>query len=302
MTARLVATLAALVALALALPLAASADFRDPRTAGDPCEGVDAPGLQSLDRTSKRACYVGFEIPPHRTVLDENAADPDRVGCPDEWRIRGSREVFGSAPPGEWFFWSYRGEWVTYSFSGEEEAATERGQPLPRRIGARAFFPRLHNWSSWSWPVRTYLDCESIFRLLAPPQLAQSEPEPRDEPEWTAQDDVLREGRGGDAIFGGRGDDELSGGRGDDQLLGGRGRDDLSGGPGDDELFDDQGRDVLRGGAGNDRFSARDGDHDVIDCGGGEDIAIGDRHDSYEGCEHVYRSAAEDPERPPAIG
>ena len=53
---------------------------------------------------------------------------------------------------------------------------------------------------------------------------------------------------------------------------------------------------------GNDRFSTKDGNHDIVDCGPGEDIAVGDPHDSFMHCEHVYTTPANTPEEPPVIG
>ena len=97
-------------------------------------------------------------------------------------------------------------------------------------------------------------------------------------------DTVTAQGR----ISGGRGNDvlrinarsaadELDGGAGDDQLfaggdpavlIGGTGKDALQGGPGGDALID--------------LFDA--GSRDTLICGGGEDIAEGDRGDALRGC------------------
>lgn len=87
----------------------------------------------------------------------------------------------------------------------------------------------------------------------------------------TARDDRLL-GRGGaDRLRGKAGDDRLRGGRGPDRLFGGRGRDRLFGGPGRDLLM------------------ARDGEVDVVHCGGGRaDLAIVDRGDRVSrSCERV---------------
>ena len=71
--------------------------------------------------------------------------------------------------------------------------------------------------------------------------------------------------------------DELDGGAGDDQLfaggdpavlIGGTGKDALNGGPGGDALID--------------LFD--EGSRDTLNCGGGEDIAEGDRGDALRGC------------------
>ena len=94
-----------------------------------------------------------------------------------------------------------------------------------------------------------------------------------------AGEDTRLAGPGDDLMHGRRGSDRVVGGGGSDDILPGRGRDVARGGKDADQLFDDEGQDLLRGGRANDRFSARDGDRDVIRCGGGEDIAIIDSED-----------------------
>jgi hypothetical protein len=42
-----------------------------------------------------------------------------------------------------------------------------------------------------------------------------------------------------------------------------------------------------------------DSDTDVIDCGGGEDVAVADPTDAVRNCEHVFTSAADAPAEPP---
>jgi len=281
----------ALLAAAATIALAAPASARVP---DDPCDG-DGFSLQRLSDRLQRSCYSAFEIPPHTTMLDENRIRAGRYGCPDGWQIPDPHNdgLDGTLFRGNWDFWAYRGEWVTWMGGGIVSPAGRGSYRL------ESYLPNYHNWGSWSWPVRTFTECEpmpgtKVARAAQDDQADLVAPSP--------EDDVRAAGPGDDQAFGGRGDDRLSGEHGDDTLLGGRGDDKMVGGRGDDELFDDHGHDVLRGGPGNDRFSTRDGNRDTVHCGPGEDVAIGDMHDAYSGCEHVYRSAAEDPPQPPVIG
>jgi Ca2+-binding RTX toxin-like protein len=54
-----------------------------------------------------------------------------------------------------------------------------------------------------------------------------------------------------------------------DVLAGGPGAEHLAGFDGDDQITGGAGEDVLSGDSGNDRIDARDGESDVVDCGGG---------------------------------
>ena len=128
--------------------------------------------------------------------------------------------------------------------------------------------------------------------------------------------DVVRGGPGLDEMYGGRGSDLLAGGPGKDSLNGDRGRDDLRGRPGDDFLADYDDGDALLAGGGNDHAAILsedpgsravtrlylgpgddqvtvndDGQHDLIDCGPGDDVAEWvttlDPTDEYVGCEVV---------------
>jgi Tol biopolymer transport system component len=92
-------------------------------------------------------------------------------------------------------------------------------------------------------------------------------------------DDAVDGGSGNDTIYGYRGTDVLRGGPGADRIYGGRGLDRLSGGPG---------RDILDGGPYHDRIDARDGERDVVRCGGGVDRVLADSIDVVaRDCEHV---------------
>jgi Ca2+-binding RTX toxin-like protein len=98
--------------------------------------------------------------------------------------------------------------------------------------------------------------------------------------------------------------DGFSGGGGDDEIHGGDGADDLAGDSGDDRVFDGAGNDIAEGtngadivdgGSGSDQIYgdiancsvfcnfdadqlfARDGQRDVVDCGGGADTRSGRR-------------------------
>jgi hypothetical protein len=285
-------TLLALLAAAVAtIALAAPASARVP---DDPCHG-DGFSLQRLDERLQRSCYSAFEVPPHTTMIDENRIRNGTFGCPDGWQIPdpNNEGLSGIGFNGNWDFWAYRGEWVTWMGGGIVSAAGRGSNRM------EWYLPDYHNWGSWSWPVRTFTECEPMPGTKV---ARAAQDDSADVVGPSKDDDTRATGRGDDQAFGGRGDDTLSGGRGDDTLLGGRDDDTLIGGRGGDELFDDQGRDVLRGGPGNDRFSTRDGHRDSFHCGPGEDVAIADTRDTFSGCEHVYRSAAEDPAQPPDIG
>jgi hypothetical protein len=278
--------LTAALAVPLFLLMASSAPAMN-RMADDPCTG-DELHLEK-GQHQPRLCYPKFEIPPHRTWADP--VDEQAARCP------GSSYMPNE---GAWYYWTYRGEWVTWN--GSYRAAPHKGSDDPD-VSRHTFMvsPYYHNWSSWSWPVRTITVCAgakvSALRAGAEDMIA-----PDSVVSLGGGDDVARGTPGDDVERGGDGDDKLRGGKGDDELLGGRGADDLWGGEGSDELFDDHGRDHLHGGPGNDRFSTRDGDRDVVDCGAGEDIAIGDPHDTFTHCEHVYTTAANTPDSPPIVG
>jgi Ca2+-binding RTX toxin-like protein len=89
--------------------------------------------------------------------------------------------------------------------------------------------------------------------------------------------DLVYGGPGADVIDGGIGNDVLRGGAGNDQLIGRSGNDRLEGGAGADRLDGGTGQDVLLGGAAPDVLLARDGRRDLVDGGGGTDLAIADR-------------------------
>lgn len=276
----------AFAALSFASPAAA-------RVADDPCQG-GGNSLMKLGDRLQRACYSAFEVPPHTTMIDENRIRSGGYGCPVDWQIPdpNNQGLSGFIFNGNWDFYAYRGEWVTWMGGGIVSPAGRNSNRLA------SYLPDYHNWGSWNWPVRTFSECEP----MRPGIVARAAQDAQDDVIAPTSGDLEHDtGRGDDQAFGGRGDDTLDGARGDDTLLGGRGDDTMIGGRGSDELFDDQGRDDLDGGPGDDRFSTRDGNRDVVDCGPGEDVAIGDERDVFTDCEHVYRSADEDPAEPPVI-
>lgn len=140
-----------------------------------------------------------------------------------------------------------------------------------------------------------------------------------DSAEGRAAPDVIRGNAGGDFLSGGTGGDRLFGGEDDDPVIdGGAGSDRIAGGPGSDggdsqeggltggtgdntvgggvgnDEIDGNGSDAgdtetLRGGADDDVIVAQDGQDDTIDCGPGDDRAVGDTFDVISNCETVIR-------------
>ena len=107
----------------------------------------------------------------------------------------------------------------------------------------------------------------------------------------TARSEVICGFAGADSLRGQRGQDVFLGGGGADLLgdLEGRG-DTLRGGGGADALRSMNGKaDSLRGGSGADDIRSVDGEADSLRGGSGFDLCIGDRRDSYVGCERVIR-------------
>src|SRR4051794_30346931 len=219
---------------------------------------------------------------------DPCAADPaahvqtidarTRLSCSASVNVPGFGRVTDPAPlgcpansaptgPNALSWWSASGSWVTPNV---EMWAQDVSAMIGYHGGATAGY---QNWSPWDDSGRAVLTCG--------PRTA------------TARTVLTRVERGTGHH------DHLHGTSGSDILLGGPGADDVHGGAGPDELFDDQGEDVLHGGPGNDRFSTRDGNHDVVECGPGDDVAIGDPHDTFTQCEHVYTTPANTPAQPP---
>ena len=128
-----------------------------------------------------------------------------------------------------------------------------------------------------------------------------------------------------DAFTGSAGADNFEGNGGGDEIHGAGGNDDLYGGGGDDRVFGDAGNDKVQGASGSDSVDggtgldqiygdiascsvfctfdpdtvfARDGERDVVDCGGGADSAQVDQLDLVAFCSSVDRDAV----APPAGG
>jgi Ca2+-binding RTX toxin-like protein len=126
-------------------------------------------------------------------------------------------------------------------------------------------------------------------------------------------DDVI-EGRGGDDLLLGdeaksglsiSGNDRLSGGPGEDQIFGIGGDDVLDGGPGQDKMIADELCIYIANTPscqwsvpGNDTISARDGEVDEIECGGGTDSAVVDVMDSVTDVFATFHNQCEQIDRP----
>jgi Ca2+-binding RTX toxin-like protein len=95
---------------------------------------------------------------------------------------------------------------------------------------------------------------------------------------------------GPDFLRGTPADDSYCALAGPDRLLGKGGNDSLWGGPGTDSINGGIGHDRIFGGGENDTILARDTKIDIVDCGGGRDLAVVDRVDRVAGnCENVRR-------------
>lgn len=106
-------------------------------------------------------------------------------------------------------------------------------------------------------------------------------------------DDTISGGGGDDYIDGDDGDDALSGDAGDDRVEGDDHSDEVTGGTGADELVGDD----AGGTSGLDTMHARDGEGDLVLCGGSTDTAIVDEFDNVEtqggfACESVDLQSA----------
>jgi Ca2+-binding RTX toxin-like protein len=117
--------------------------------------------------------------------------------------------------------------------------------------------------------------------------------------------DQISGGGGNDYLDGDAGDDRVSGGDGDDEVRGGNGNDSLDGGSGADQFFGDNPCTFYSCYGGSDTVTARDGVVDSVSCGIAADTAIVDHNDVVatdfqQGCETIDRSAAPQPQPPPA--
>jgi len=110
--------------------------------------------------------------------------------------------------------------------------------------------------------------------------------------------DNFHAGGGGDEIHGGDGADNLAGDGGDDRVFGDAGNDivegtygaDLvDGGPGSDQIYGDIANCSVFCNLDADQLLARDGERDIVDCGGGADTAQVDALDLVAFCSTVDR-------------
>jgi hypothetical protein len=269
-----------LLAAVVLAPLGLSATAQA-RVAHDPCTGTNH-HLEKVDDGTTRVCYGKFEMPKNAVWQDPTSDAEAR--CPN-----GSHMSWD----GDWDYMTDNGEWITWALTSN--------YPRGRNGYTVGATPWYINWAPWQWSVRTFIFCHPYANLAAFKVTDGIAKGPDDALVLDAGDDITRGTQRDDEIAGLAGDDRLYGGAGDDVLLGGKGDDHLYGGAGSDELFDNQGRDVILAGPGNDRISVKDGNRDIVDCGPGEDIAIGDPIDVFRGCEHVYTTPENTPARPPKI-
>jgi hypothetical protein len=101
--------------------------------------------------------------------------------------------------------------------------------------------------------------------------------------------DLVLWGNGGDdRLVGGGKRDALEGGHGADVLSGRAGAGQIRGGSGPDRLLAGNQSTILQGDNGRDNLKARNGHHDWISCGPGDDRATADpREEAMGGCEHA---------------
>ena len=124
----------------------------------------------------------------------------------------------------------------------------------------------------------------------------------------TVHNDVFTGSAGPDNFAGGGGNDEIHGAGGNDDLYGGSNDDRVFGDAGNDKVQGASGADSVDGGAGTDQMygdiascsvfcsldsdtmSARDGERDTVDCGGGADSAVVDQLDVVAFCVSIDRA------------
>lgn len=116
--------------------------------------------------------------------------------------------------------------------------------------------------------------------------------------------DSFHAGGGGDEIHGADGGDDLAGDGGDDRVFGDAGNDKVEGTNGADLVDGGPGADQIYGDIANcsvfcnfdaDQLLARDGERDVVDCGGGADTAQVDSLDVVAFCSVVDRQGGPPP-------
>jgi Ca2+-binding RTX toxin-like protein len=96
--------------------------------------------------------------------------------------------------------------------------------------------------------------------------------------------------------------ENLQGSPADDQLAGSAAANVIDGGSGNDTLSGGRGDDTLIGNDGDDTIDARDGGHDSVQCGFGDDTVTADAIDTLSGCENVELPPAPPPVDPGTVG
>ena len=138
--------------------------------------------------------------------------------------------------------------------------------------------------------------------------------------EGTGSNDVFTGSASNNGFTGGSGNDEIHGAGGDDNLSGDGGDDRVYGEAGNDKVEGTNGADIVDGGPGTDQIYgdiascsvfcnfdpdqlfARDGERDVVDCGGGADSAQVDQLDVVAFCTVVDRATVAVPGGPAVPG
>src|SRR5918999_521632 len=332
MVIRVAVTTAALVVLG-AVGLASPTEARWTSSVC-PLAGFDRFNAPDLGPNEERFCNPRFQVDPTPDPGLEWVTDPywkhafsltnelpwgPDFGCGLGWSIKGtdSDDEDATIPPSaDWDYWvgsvlsgiSFLPPWggtATWAARGTDD--TQKGL-----LGAFAIYPEYVNWAPWGSSVQTLATCvpataRAALRggagngRLRAAQAAATVGTPGDDRIATGNDRI-NAGGGHDDAYGGDSEDILRGGAGNDTLAPGPHDDVATGGTGQDRLFDNHGDDELRGGAHTDFLSARDGDRDIVDCGPGKDVAVGDDEDVYRDCERVYDDPEDDPSRPPRLG
>jgi len=102
--------------------------------------------------------------------------------------------------------------------------------------------------------------------------------------------DEIRGGAGNDDLYGGSNDDRVFGDAGNDRVQGASGADSVDGGAGTDQMYGDIASCSVFCSLDSDTMSARDGERDTVDCGGGADSAVVDQLDVVAFCVSVDRA------------
>ena len=107
--------------------------------------------------------------------------------------------------------------------------------------------------------------------------------------------DEIHGAGGGDDLYGGGGDDRVFGDGGNDKVQGASGSDIVDGGAGLDQIYGDIASCSVFCTFDPDTVFARDGERDVVDCGGGADSAQVDQLDLVAFCSSVDRDTVAPP-------